>query len=60
MNNYDNRGFANFIYLLFPQDRGIKLKLHNCVISNLLCTKYKVPKIRFDVRSILYGKNCRL
>ena len=48
MNNYNNGLFANFIQLLFLQDRGTKFKLHNCVISNLLCTKYEVPQIHFD------------
>ena len=37
--------FSNVISPLYLQSRGIKLKIHNCVISNLLCTKYEAPKL---------------
>ena len=43
--------FSNVISLLFLRSRGIKLKMQNCVFSELLCTKYEAPKISLDARS---------
>ena len=52
--NYNDGVFPNIISLLFLWSRGSKLKMHNCVISYLLCAKYEAPKISFDAWSALY------
>ena len=48
--------FSNIISLLFLRNRGIKFKIHDCVVSDLLCTKHEAPKICFDAQSTLLEK----
>ena len=55
--NYNNGLFSSGISLLFLQSRGIKLKMHSCVISDLLCTKYEAPKLVSMLRALCVKKN---